>query len=38
LLGSTVVMLFKRGTIAFNRDWAPERTVRLGEMMGKRPR
>jgi phosphatidylserine decarboxylase len=37
LLGSTVVMLFKRGTIAFNPEWAPERSVRLGEMMGNRP-
>jgi len=34
LLGSTIVMLFKRDTIAFNPDWAPERPVRLGEMMG----
>jgi phosphatidylserine decarboxylase len=38
LLGSTVVMLFKKGTIAFNGDWAPERPVRLGEVMGNRPR
>jgi phosphatidylserine decarboxylase len=38
LLGSTVVMLFKRGTIGFNPDWAPEHSVRLGEMMGNRPR
>jgi phosphatidylserine decarboxylase len=37
LLGSTVVMLFRQGTIGFNRDWAPERKVRLGEMMGNRP-
>jgi len=37
LLGSTVVMLFKENTIAFNPDWAPERKVRLGEMMGNRP-
>lgn len=37
LLGSTVVMLFKPNTIAFNPDWAPERKVRLGEMMGNRP-
>ncbi|TFW31858.1 archaetidylserine decarboxylase [Massilia horti] len=36
LLGSTVVMLFKKDTIAFNQDWAPERPVRLGEMMGNR--
>ncbi|UUL82344.1 archaetidylserine decarboxylase [Sphingomonas qomolangmaensis] len=37
LLGSTIVMLFKPGTIAFNPEWAPERPVRLGEMMGNRP-
>jgi phosphatidylserine decarboxylase len=36
LLGSTVVMLFPNGAIEFNRDWAPERPVRLGEMMGNR--
>jgi phosphatidylserine decarboxylase len=34
LLGSTIVMLFKADTIAFNQDWAPERSVRLGEKMG----
>ncbi|MGW8190973.1 archaetidylserine decarboxylase [Sphingomonas hankookensis] len=37
LLGSTVVMLFERGRIAFTPDSAPERTVRLGERMGDRP-
>ena len=37
LLGSTIVMLFRQGTIAFNPDWAPERPVRLGERMGDRP-
>ena len=37
LLGSTIVMLFRQGTIVFNADWAPERSVRLGEMMGNRP-
>ncbi len=37
LLGSTIVMLFPQGTIAFNPDWAPERPVRLGEMMGDHP-
>jgi phosphatidylserine decarboxylase len=37
LLGSTIVMLFSQGTIAFNESWAPERSVRLGEMMGNRP-
>jgi phosphatidylserine decarboxylase len=34
LLGSTIVMLFKADTISFNQDWAPERKVVLGEMMG----
>jgi phosphatidylserine decarboxylase len=38
LLGSTIVMLFPQGSIAFNEDWAPERPVRLGERMGDRPR
>jgi phosphatidylserine decarboxylase len=38
LLGSTVVMLFKKGAISFNGEWAPERSVRLGEMMGNHPR
>jgi len=37
LLGSTIVMLFRQGTIAFNEEWAPERPVRLGEMMGMHP-
>lgn len=36
LLGSTVVMLFKNRTITFNEEWAPERTVRLGEPMGQK--
>jgi len=34
LLGSTIVMLFGRGAIAFNEQWSPERPVRLGERMG----
>jgi phosphatidylserine decarboxylase len=37
LLGSTVVMLFRPATIGFNPAWAPERSIRLGEMMGNRP-
>ena len=37
LLGSTIVMLFRKDSIAFNPDWAPERSVRLGERMGDRP-
>lgn len=36
LLGSTIVMMFRAGTIAFNEDWSPERKVRLGERMGDR--
>ena len=36
LLGSTIVMLFGEGAIAFNEDWAPERSIRLGERMGDR--
>ena len=35
LLGSTIVMLWKQGVIAFNKDWAPGRKVRLGELMGR---
>lgn len=37
LLGSTIVMLFERDSIAFNGDWAPEMPVRLGETMGDSP-
>jgi len=33
LLGSTVVMLFPRGDLRFNAEWAPERAIRLGEAM-----
>jgi phosphatidylserine decarboxylase len=33
LLGSTVVLLFPKKTLVFNPEWAPGRTVRLGEMM-----
>ena len=33
LLGSTVVMLFPKGPLQFNPDWAPGRSVRLGEAM-----
>jgi phosphatidylserine decarboxylase len=33
-LGSTVVLLFpQRGSLEFNPQWAPARSVRLGEMM-----
>jgi phosphatidylserine decarboxylase len=37
LLGSTIIMLFEPGRIVFNRDWAPQRPVRLGEAMGYKP-
>ena len=33
LLGSTVVLLFPKGPLRFNPDWAPGRAVRLGEAM-----
>ncbi|MDN0084296.1 archaetidylserine decarboxylase [Crenobacter sp. SG2305] len=33
LLGSTVVLLFPKGPLAFNADWAPARAVRMGEAM-----
>lgn len=37
LLGSTVVMLFRKNTIRFNPEWTPGRGIRLGELMGSRP-
>jgi phosphatidylserine decarboxylase len=37
LLGSTIIMLFRQGTIVFNEQWESERPVRLGEAMGSRP-
>ena len=33
LLGSTVVMLFPKGPLQFNAEWAPGREIRLGEAM-----
>jgi phosphatidylserine decarboxylase len=33
LLGSTVVMLFPRGPLRFNPQWAPGRAIQLGEAM-----
>ena len=33
LLGSTVVMLFPKNVLTFVPDWAPSRSVRLGEAM-----
>ncbi len=35
LLGSTVVLLWPRGTLRFNPDWAPGGVVRMGTAMGK---
>jgi len=34
LLGSTVVFLYPKDALAFNPDWQPGKTVRLGEIMG----
>jgi phosphatidylserine decarboxylase len=34
LLGSTVVLLFPEGTVAFNSEWQASKPVRLGEAMG----
>lgn len=34
LLGSTVVLLFPKGTLAFNPAWTPAGSVRMGEVMG----
>ncbi len=36
LLGSTIVMLFRRRAITFSENWGPERTVHVGELMGHR--
>lgn len=33
LLGSTVVMLFPKNTLAFNSEWVPAGSVRMGEAM-----
>jgi phosphatidylserine decarboxylase len=37
LLGSTVVMLFGKGRLAFNPEWTAARPIRLGEAMGSKP-
>ena len=37
LLGSTVVMLFPKGAVQFENDWAPSRPICMGETMGTRP-
>ena len=34
LLGSTVVLLFPKGGLAFNPEWTPPRAIRMGELMG----
>jgi phosphatidylserine decarboxylase len=34
LLGSTVVMLFEKGAMEFNKKWKPAKSIKLGEMMG----
>lgn len=34
LLGSTVVLLFPKGSLQFNPQWTPARAIRLGEEMG----
>ena len=36
LLGSTVVMLFPQGPLAFNPEWVAAKPIRLGEAMGQR--
>ncbi|MCK6413750.1 MAG: archaetidylserine decarboxylase [Azonexus sp.] len=36
LLGSTVVLLFAKNTLAFNPGWSPAQAVRMGEAMGTR--
>ncbi|MEI6734380.1 MAG: archaetidylserine decarboxylase [Comamonadaceae bacterium] len=36
LLGSTVVLLFPKGPLRFNPNWAPGRAIRMGEVMGHR--
>jgi phosphatidylserine decarboxylase len=35
MLGSTVVLLFPQGDLAFNPEWAPGRPIRLGEAMAR---
>ena len=36
LLGSTVVMLFPKGPMTFNRAWQPGIEIRMGEAMADR--
>ncbi|MFZ6777420.1 archaetidylserine decarboxylase [Undibacterium sp. Ji83W] len=37
LLGSTVVMLFPKGTVDFNPAWTPAKAICMGEAMGMHP-
>jgi phosphatidylserine decarboxylase len=37
LLGSTVVMLFPKGTAEFNPAWSPARAISMGEAMAEHP-
>ena len=37
LLGSTVVVVFEKGTFQFNSNWQPAQAIKLGEMMGNSP-
>jgi len=37
LLGSTVVMLFPKDSLAFNPAWTPTGAIRMGETMGSQP-
>jgi len=34
LLGSTVVMLFEKDALSFNKNWQPTHPIQLGEGMG----
>lgn len=34
LLGSTVVMLFEKDALSFNKNWQPTHPIQLGEVMG----
>lgn len=38
LLGSTVVMLFPKNTLTFKADWLATRVIKMGEMMGSKPK
>lgn len=38
LLGSTVVMLFPKHTLTFKADWSATRIIKMGEMMGSKPK